>query len=195
MKNLPPRVTAFALCVAFTVAGHGLLGCGGGVARANPDGAVAADSMAAGAGERIDSGPNGSGPLPPGLPGLALEAGLPPPNIYGDGGCALSASTSEGDCLVNEDCLGENGPLPCTNGKCPPFCNGPRFTDVQDPPDGSVRCATLYGPVNPDAADLGPARWCVPGQTCTSYGGHWGCCMSEGASSICVSAVNDAGGS
>ncbi len=176
------------MCLGFALAVHGLLGCGGVAASANPDGSIGADSEVDGTGgEGIDSAPNDGG----GSPVATL-----------DGGCTLQASNSEGACVVDEDCIGQSGgvggALPCVNGKCPPFCtNVPAFpTEVVNPPDGSVLCARHSGPVSPDAADVGPEHWCVPGQTCTPYDGQWGCCMSTGpTSTFCAFAYEDAGGS
>ncbi len=166
------------------MAGNGLPACSGSTARANPDGSVAADSNADGTGgDGLDSRPNDGG----GSPAL-------------DGGCTLQASNSEGACVADEDCIGQGGGLsgllPCVNGKCPPFCtNVPVFpSEVIDPPDGSVLCARRSGPVSPDAADVGPVHWCVPGQTCTPYDGQWGCCMSTGSTStFCAFAYDDGG--
>lgn len=164
-----------------------LLGCAGGSAQADADGAISANDSGMNSGVAFRPG------APPGFP-PGLDALAPLPNPYGDGGCTLQASNSEGDCISNEDCLGGGGMLSCINGKCPPFCDTFHFTDVQDPPDGSVRCARLSGPVNADASYVGSARWCVPPQTCTPYDGQWGCCMSTGTSSVfCVSAFDEGG--
>jgi hypothetical protein len=165
-----------------------LLGCAGGSANAGADATSSADDAG--------TGPDGTASTrPPGFPPGA-DASPPPliPNPFGDGGCTTQASSAEGDCVTDEDCLGSGGTLPCINGKCPPFCNTLHFTDVQNPPDGSVRCARLSGPVDPDGSYAGPARWCVPPQTCTPYDGQWGCCMSVGPRDVmCVSSFEDGG--
>jgi hypothetical protein len=177
----------------FALAAYSLLGCRADVAGTSPDGSAPTDGNAGGTSE--ESNADGA---PPSLPPFGLDAGglAPLPTIEVDAGCTLSASSPEGACSSDQDCLGTGGTLPCVNGMCPPFCTDvPHLGDVQPTPDGSVLCAQLSGPVSADAAVVGPTRWCVPGQTCTPYAGVWGCCTVMGNNSFCVMGISDDGGS